>query len=297
LGCILRSRGDIDKSIKAFESAQKDYEEHKHQNNLSRALMNIGVARLYKAHIKENQDRNLEVAKENLELAREVAKSIENLRQEAEILVRLSWLYQSDGMSNVEEAERYAKKALAYSTKVRSYSTMIEAEIALGYCEIIRSEYEKAHIYFEGALKKAYEQGIFKLKVDAHLSLAELSCTERVRNIYSATLHCEKAKKILPTDSSHYLTKKLEKIEKIIEDSREGVFCVTADVITSKRLGLKELERKLQIWAVEQAMRETKEQKGATASMLALSRPGFNKLWKRLFQNNAKNPSESSGDE
>ncbi len=124
--------------------------------------------------------------------------------------------------------------------------------------------------------------------MDVHLSLAELHCTAAVRNLPAAMYHQEQATKMLTPDPDHLLRKKAKRVEQLIKSSQAGTFMVTPEAIM--RLGLKQVERRLQTWAIERAWGAAKRQKGETARKLQVSRPGLDKMWERLF---AGNPSVS----
>ena len=277
LGCIRRSQGDYDGALSLFKEAREQYEEAGHRLHISRVLANEGVAYLEK--------REWENAKKKLEAAYALSAGIGDASQKSEVLIWLSWLYQqaSTELRDLTKAATYAKEAIHIVSESGPNPRSVEARIALGYCRLTEKKYGWAQADFERALEEAEKLETLKLQVNALLSLAELNCAQPVKDLRSAVEHCRKAEKLLtplrPNVSRHLLDK-LERTQKRIERSRSEIFTVTVENLGR---GLKEAEEQLQIWALQRAMEMAKGNKSRAAKMLGLSRPGLDKMLKRLF--------------
>lgn len=275
-GCILRSKGVYDESLRALEYAQRYYDKVQDHVNISRVSMNIG--RTYLGMGDADQ------AKDHLQQAYVVAQRIQHTRQEAEVLIWLSWLYQTEECVDLKEAERCAQEAIHASlkTEVKSDHAFIEGKLALGHCRVHQHMFKRAQDNFLNALNKAEELSIPKLEMKAHLSLAELYCLPAFKDLQKAVRHHEKVQKLSSPDCSQDLCDRSDKVWETIRASQDMVFVVTADQIVGEGLGLKEVERKFQAWALERASEATQGRRGAMADMLKLSRPGLDKMQQRL---------------
>ena len=275
-GCILRSKGIYAESLRALEYARQHYEKVEDHVNLSRVAMNIG--RTYLGIGDPLQ------AKDHLQDAFSVAQRIEHTRQAAEVLIWLSWLYQTDECLDLKEAERCAQEAIHTSLKaeVKSDHAFIEGKLALGHCRVHQQMLKRAQDNFMTALDRAAELGIPKLEMKAHLSLAELYCIPAFKDLHKAVRHHEKVKTMCAPHCSQDLCDRSDRVWEIIRASQDKVFVVTADQIVEEGVGLKEVERKFQAWALERALEATRGRRGAMAEMLKLSRPGLDKMQQRL---------------
>ena len=275
-GCILRSKGIYDESLRALEFARQHYETVEDHVNLSRVAMNIGRTYLGMGEASR--------AKNHLQEAYAVALRIQHTRQTAEVLIWLSWLYQTDDCLDLKEAERCAQEAIHASLKaeVKSDHAFIEGKLALGHCRVHQQMLKRAQDNFMNALNKAEELGIPKLEMKAHLSLAELYCMPAFKDLQNAVRHHEKVQKLCLPNCSQDLCDRSDRVWETIRASQDAVFVVTADQIIGEGLGLKEVERKFQAWALDRASEATRGRRGAMAEMLKLSRPGLDKMQQRL---------------
>ena len=275
-GCILRSKGVYDESLRALEYARRHYETVADHVNLSRVAMNIGRTYLGIGDAKQ--------AKTCLQDAYAIAQRIHHSRQSAEVLIWLSWLYQTDDCLDLKEAERCAQEAIhtALKAEVKSDHAFIEGKLALGHCRVHQQMFKRAQDNFMNALDKAQELAIPKLEMKAHLSLAELYCIPAFKDLHKAVRHHEKVQAMCAPHCSQDLCDRADMVWDTIRASRDKIFVVTADQIVGEGVGLKEVERKFQAWALERALEATRGRRGAMADMLKLSRPGLDKMQQRL---------------
>jgi tetratricopeptide (TPR) repeat protein len=279
IGCILRSKGDHKSALGEFEKALEYYKKVGHQLNIARALMNIGSTFLSLGSF--DAMGYIQLAEERLQQALDISKQIGNIRQKAEILIRFSWLKIAHEVNNPIEGEQYAQKALSLNRRINSPLIAFDGTIALGNAYMQQGKFNEAEECFKIAFKKAQEIDADKCKLEAHLALAEYYCYS-LRHLHLAIEHDNYAKEILGQIPNNYLKRKEEKIANEIENAKQKVFIIEADNEIFRNFNLKELMQQLQVWAIRIADERTNGNKTAMAKMLGLSRPGLDKLIKRL---------------
>jgi tetratricopeptide (TPR) repeat protein len=277
LGCIQRSQCQYDTALASLERARAIYIREHHPRELSRVCTEIGRTYLEQGDYGQ--------AEHHLQDALAFARQIKHVRDEMEIFVCLSWLYQHRGPEQLEVAAEYAARAMAVKV-ADGEMLLIEAKLALGHCRLRQGKYDEAKNNLEVALAKADALGISRHQISAHLSLAELLLAPSLKDFYTALHHYSQAETLLEHTPSPHLKRVAMQVKHKIDESQGELFVLSAEDLLT--LGLKETQKRLQIWAIERALQQAKGQKTETAQRLHLSRPGLDKMWRRLF---ARDPS------
>jgi tetratricopeptide (TPR) repeat protein len=276
LGSITRSEGNYDASLESLHKALELYNESGHHLNQARTLTNIGRTHLCRAD-PLSDDR--EKARETLERALEICEKHGQLKQKAEALVIMSWLYLDEG--NPTRAEACASEALKLGRFVDSPGLQAEARRSLGYCRLQKNDNGAI-----GELKAALQHAkTFKLQTSVHLALAEVY--EGFNKLGDAVEHLNEAQKLLDPElnvSSIYLTQKCEAIRKKIDGLQNDYFMITFESIRelaqkkSRSSGLSKATKDLERWAIIKALEQSSGGMTKAAEMLGLARQAF---WQR----------------
>ncbi|MBI3050717.1 MAG: tetratricopeptide repeat protein [Acidobacteria bacterium] len=268
IGTILRSVGAPREALEVLKRARAAYQHADHHLNLARCLTNLGRV--------QKDLGDFDGAKESLEQALNEARRAENDRQKAETLVWLSWLHQEAKdakWASMKEAEQWAKEAASMKLPSNAHIAS-EAAIALGHCELARHEAVAAEQNFLRALENA--DGRFpKVRIHAELSLAELYCSPRAKDLAKAISHYEKAKRDLESASTSYLQLKQQQVLRMIESFRSDVWSLTTDGLF--RDGLKMAEDRLKAWALERVSQFEGSDRNR-ARRLGISPTGYKKM-------------------
>lgn len=291
IGCALRSKGEYQRALIEFEKALECYKKVGkvgHELNTARAFMNIGSTLLSLASF--DAMYYIDGAKENLQKALDISERIENIPQQAEVWIRLSWLKLAHEVNSPKEGEAYARKALSLCKKTinssSSRSLIFEGNIALGNACMQQGRLIEADKCFRIAFDTARDIDTDKCRLEAHLALAEFYCQSH-RHLRLAIEHDHHAKEILGRSPNKYLERKEKRIASEIQNAKRKVFVLEADDEMFKKANLmKELTQQLQIWLIQIVDEKTDGNKTAMAKMLGMSRPGLDKLMKRLPLNN-----------
>jgi len=274
-GCILRSQG-LD-SVPEFNKADQCYADADHQPNRARVLTNRGRAL---------GDQNWKEAHADLNEALRLCKKLGSSRQEAEVRIALSWLYQEteDGVDRLKEAEKNANLAIrltAPKTEAYSPADLGEAQLSLGHCRRRQGQARGGLKLFKLALAVADDFEIAKLQANAHLSLAECYVSLPVKDLHQAVYHYEKAKSILSPNGgvdSAYLTQKEKSIEKVIKEFEAGYFLVTEQDTSN----LKKVVMNVESWAITAALQSAGGIKAKAANLLGMKPQTFSQKLERL---------------
>jgi tetratricopeptide (TPR) repeat protein len=278
IGSILRSRArdtsDLDRALVMLIGARQQYATMNHTVNLARVFTNIGRVHLDK--------EDFTSAEHDFTLALEVAKQIEGERaqerQIAETCVCLSWLWLQSSTRDLEKAERYARDALKIASGLSSRME-VEARIALGNAQAARGAPLDAQRTLKAALTASKELRITKLRVNLHLSLADLYARTTLRDLRAADHHLREAQNLGTSSPSRYLEEKENAVAAAIEGSRE-VWLVTREELLEQ--GRRQIETKLLKWIVETLESSDRSVK-AQARLMDLSSAGYLKAKRRLF--------------
>jgi tetratricopeptide (TPR) repeat protein len=272
LGCLQRSQGQYAAAVASLERARDIYRREHHPRELSRVQTELG-----RTYLEQGAD---DQADASLGEALAFARRTQQVRDEVESLVCLSWLYQRRGPEQLEVAAGYAARALA--CKVADGEVLgIEAKLALGHCRLRQGRYAEAKNNLEVALANAAAMGIATHQISAHLALAELFVAPSVKDLSSALHHYRQADTLLVTTASPPLQRVARRVKHTLDASQGELLVIRADDLWA--CGLKATEQRLQIWAIERALQQAQGRKSDIARRLRLSRPGLAKMWARLF--------------
>ena len=272
LGGLLRSQGQYAAALASLARAQAIYRREHHPRELSRVQTEMGRTYL--------EQGAYDQADASLRAALAFARRIQQVRDEVESLICLSWLAQHRGPEQLEMAAGYAARALAL--KVADGEVLgIEAKLALGHCRLQQGRYAEAQKHLEVALAHATAVGIATHQIRAHLALAELWLAPSVKDLYTAMQHYRHAATLLATTASPHLQQVALRVKHTLDTSQGELFVLSADDLWA--VGLKATAQRLQIWAIERALQQAHGRKSDTARRLQLSRPGLEKMWARLF--------------
>jgi tetratricopeptide (TPR) repeat protein len=271
IGTVLRSQrrsqADFAQALEAFDAARTAYRAANHQLNLARVLTNMGRTFLHMGE-PEKARQHFEEA---LGAAHGEGDEPRKRRQRAETLVCMSWLYRETG--DHAQAAACARSALGEASKIsRRYTA--EALMALGDCQLAAGSLREAQSSFDEALTEATGTGIAKLRVKAHLHLAELQLQHG--DVRLAASHHQRAVGMLTPSSSRYLREKANHVRRLM---RDDVWVITKKDLSD--FGLAQAKTGLSRWAIRTVEVEPNLTLRAKARRLKMSGPGYLQLCRR----------------
>jgi tetratricopeptide (TPR) repeat protein len=275
LGSILRSRGQHTAAGDELMLTRRLYAEAGHQLNLVR--VGIDLARL------SLDTRDWKGAADLLDEAAVSADRLKALREQAEIALWRSWLYQLEGSFyyNPSNAFEQATFAVRDALKVNSLSLQVEGIIAWGYALLKLGEAEAAKERFGVALSRCGDgNGLAKHRANALLSLADLYSSHSPIRLEQAARCYDDAMLILTPGAGHFLRAKADVVKRqIAEIRRDRVFVRTTEDLEAE--GLAVAEGAFTQWAIDRALSEAKGNLTRAAKFLKMNPDALRKRQKK----------------
>lgn len=292
LGGVLFAKGEYWEAERVFQYAEDGYLRINHEANLARLYLNIGenyydlAKKLYKED-GNNYLEKFEDAEKHLIKSEEISKSIENKRQRARALTKLSRLYGDERFEQcMEKSDNLLRRGenllKTFRDKRRS---QLEADFARGIYLMRKKEYREAEGKLNSALREAEEWGVLLYQAQAHLHIAELICKkildESSTEIDKALYNKEACISIMKDQYyNNDIKEQLKEVNKMISRIEKGgnyLIIYGSDII--EPLGLKDAEDRVRIFSVVSALKKTGGKKGEAAKLLNITRPTFSKFY------------------
>ena len=163
LGVLYARQHNLAAANSAFEKAETIYQALGNVEGRAEVAFQKGV-------ILNDIAGTVPEARAQLEHAREIANVVDNQYQQIKVLFQLSSVSIKDGKT--DQAQQYAREAVALAQSNQMENLIARGYIDLGYVYFVRGEYTEAEKYFQQGIEAAQRYGGQQNEARARLSLA-----------------------------------------------------------------------------------------------------------------------------